>query len=87
MSVENSFERNVESSGEKRMMSWQELISDQALNEDEMSALRIQAQLRLDDLQNTFPEGSDALTLDETTFEVDLKNKRVLRAVWNEESV
>ncbi len=81
MSVENSFERNVESSGEKRMMSWQELISDQALNEDEMSALRIQAQLRLDDLQNTFPEGSAALTLDEATFEVDLKNKRVLRAV------
>ncbi len=81
MSVEKPFEGNVEASGEKRMMSWRELISDQALNEDEMSALRIQAQLRLDDLQNTFPEGSAALTLDEATFEVDLKNKRVLRAV------
>ena len=83
MSAENPFEGSVESSGEKRMMSWEELIQSVEqgrCNETEMEALRLQAQMRLDDLNDTL-ENSPALTLTEVSFEVDFSKKQVLRAV------
>lgn len=86
MSAENPFEGSVESSGEKRMMSWEELIQSVEqgrCNDTEMKALTMQAQMRLDDLNDTL-ENSPALTLTEVSFEVDFSKKQVLRAALND---
>lgn len=90
MSAENPFEGSVESSGEKRMMSWEELIQSAEqgkCNETEMEALKLQAQMRFEHMKNTLPEESSKPTLAEASFEVDFSKKQVLRAVLNEESV
>lgn len=80
-----------DSRGEVQKKSWQELISDLIekwhYNKADVERLKVQAHLRLADLQNTFPNGSPALRLEDVSFDVDIFKKQVLRAVLNETPV
>lgn len=89
MSAEYPSEGNVESFGEERMMSWEELIQSVEqgrYNEAEMAALKLQAQMRFEHLKNTLPEDFPVPMLTDVSFEVDFSKKQVLRAVLNKAS-
>ncbi len=84
MKGENQFlYSGAESQEQVKSMTWQEIIQlaeQGTCNELEMEALKLQAQMRLENLNNVQAEGAPRLSLDQAQFEVDLVKKQVIRA-------